>query len=203
MQLLRYVYWAKVLTDHLNNCGNFFVIQHFGMEFGTLIWHQSCASAWIWHSACILRMRIHIKPLKRPWTSRNDFNWNSNHTNSNNNVFSLKWQAIDSQVVKHVAEKDPQKWRMSMLQTQIVSQRKIIDCYSFTTTPIDRKWIFYAYRWSSIVCTLFRPPGILPYQFSCCWNRMAYVVHHTMNRNGNYTGGKRNTLPFEEKNCHW
>ena len=27
---------------------------------------------------------------------------------------------------------------------------------------------------------------------------MAYLVHHTMNRNGTYTGGKRNPLPFAE-----
>ena len=26
------------------------------------------------------------------------------------------------------------------------------------------------------------------------------LVHHTLNLNGIYTGGKRNTLPFEEKN---
>ena len=28
---------------------------------------------------------------------------------------------------------------------------------------------------------------------------MAYLVHHTLNRNGTYTGGKRNLLPFDEK----
>ena len=28
---------------------------------------------------------------------------------------------------------------------------------------------------------------------------MAYLVHHTLNRNGAYTGGKRITLPFNEK----
>ena len=27
---------------------------------------------------------------------------------------------------------------------------------------------------------------------------MAYLVHHTSNRNGTYTGGKRNPLPFDE-----
>ena len=27
---------------------------------------------------------------------------------------------------------------------------------------------------------------------------MAYLVHHTLNRNGTYTGGKRNLLPFDE-----
>ena len=27
---------------------------------------------------------------------------------------------------------------------------------------------------------------------------MAYLVHHTLNRNGTYTGGKRNPLPFDE-----
>ena len=27
---------------------------------------------------------------------------------------------------------------------------------------------------------------------------MAYLVHHTPNRNGTYTGGKRNLLPFDE-----
>ena len=27
---------------------------------------------------------------------------------------------------------------------------------------------------------------------------MAYVVLHTLNRNGTYTGGKRNPLPFDE-----
>ena len=26
-----------------------------------------------------------------------------------------------------------------------------------------------------------------------------HLVHHTLNLNGVYTGGKRNTLPFEEK----
>ena len=29
---------------------------------------------------------------------------------------------------------------------------------------------------------------------------MAYLVHHTLNRNGTYTGGQRNSLPFDEKN---
>ena len=29
---------------------------------------------------------------------------------------------------------------------------------------------------------------------------MAYLVYHTLNRNGTYTGGKRNLLPFDEKN---
>ena len=50
------------------------------------IWHQSCASAGIWHSACSLRMRIHIKPLKCTCNSRNGSNLNSNHENLNNNV---------------------------------------------------------------------------------------------------------------------
>ena len=27
---------------------------------------------------------------------------------------------------------------------------------------------------------------------------MAYLVHHTLNRNRTYTGGKRNPLPFDE-----
>ena len=27
---------------------------------------------------------------------------------------------------------------------------------------------------------------------------MAYLVHHTLNRNGTYTGGKRNPLAFDE-----
>ena len=27
---------------------------------------------------------------------------------------------------------------------------------------------------------------------------MAYLVHHTLNRNGAYTGGKRNPLPLDE-----
>ena len=27
---------------------------------------------------------------------------------------------------------------------------------------------------------------------------MAYLVHHTLNRNATYTGGKRNHLPFDE-----
>ena len=27
---------------------------------------------------------------------------------------------------------------------------------------------------------------------------MVYLVHHTLNRNGTYTGGKRNALPFDE-----
>ena len=29
-------------------------------------------------------------------------------------------------------------------------------------------------------------------------NRIAYLVDHTLNRNGTYTGGKRNPLPFDE-----
>ena len=28
---------------------------------------------------------------------------------------------------------------------------------------------------------------------------MAYLVHHTLNRNGLYTGGKPNPIPFDEK----
>ena len=28
---------------------------------------------------------------------------------------------------------------------------------------------------------------------------MAYLVHHTLNRNETYTGGKRNPLPFDDK----
>ena len=31
-----YIYWAKVLTDHPKNCGNFFVAEYFGMTCGTL-----------------------------------------------------------------------------------------------------------------------------------------------------------------------
>ena len=27
---------------------------------------------------------------------------------------------------------------------------------------------------------------------------MAYLVHHTLNQNGTYIGGKRNPLPFDE-----
>ena len=27
---------------------------------------------------------------------------------------------------------------------------------------------------------------------------MAYLVHHILNQNGTYTGGKRNPLPFDE-----
>ena len=53
------------------------------------IWHQSCASAGIWHSACSLR--VNMKPLKCTCNSRNDLNLNSNHGNLNNRVFfSLK-----------------------------------------------------------------------------------------------------------------
>ena len=62
-----------------------FVVQYLEMNFGTLnentIWHQSCASAEIWHSECSLRMRIHIKPLKCKCDERNDLNLNSNHGN--------------------------------------------------------------------------------------------------------------------------
>ena len=29
---------------------------------------------------------------------------------------------------------------------------------------------------------------------------MTHLVHHTLNLNGNDTGGKQNNLPFEEKN---
>ena len=79
------IYWAKVLTDHQKNCDNCFVIQSFGMNFGTLyenkLWHQSCVAAGIWHSACSLRMRIHIKTLKCMCNLRNDLNLISNHGN--------------------------------------------------------------------------------------------------------------------------
>ena len=77
---------------------------------------------------------------------------------------------------------------------------KIIGCYSFATTPIYTKRTFYTSRLSSIVFMYFKPAGILPYQFSRCLSRMTHLVHHTLNLNGIYTGGKRNTLPFEEKN---
>ena len=92
---LNLIYWAKVLTDHPKNCDNVFVVQYFGTNFVTFnentMWHQSCSSAGIWHSACSLRMRIHIKPLKCMFNSRNDLNRNSNHRNLNTNVFSLNW----------------------------------------------------------------------------------------------------------------
>ena len=85
------------------------------MNFGTLnentVWHQLCASAGIWHSACSLRMRIHIKPLKRTCNIRNELNLNSNHGNLNNNVISLKDtcnKLIDSHLSKHMAENDPE-----------------------------------------------------------------------------------------------
>ena len=89
------IYWAKGLTDHPKNCDNVFVVQYFGMNFGTFnentIWHQSCASAGIWHSACSLRLRKHTKPLKCTRNSRNDLKRNSNHRNLKNTVFALKW----------------------------------------------------------------------------------------------------------------
>ena len=189
------IYWAKVLIDHPKNCDNFFVAEYFGKRFGTLnddtIYLQSHASAWIWHSACSLRMRIHIKPSKCMCNSRNAFHRNFIHRNCS------KWQLIHSS--KTMAGKDHQKWWISMLQMRIVSA-KINDCYSFATTQIYTKRTFYASRFSSIVFMCFRPPGILPYQFSCCYSHMMYLVHHTLNLNGIYNGGKRNTLPFEEKN---
>ena len=84
----------KILTDHPKNCDNVFVVQYFGTNFGTFnentIWHQSCASAGIWHSVCSLRMHKHTKPLKCTYNSRNDLNRNSNHRNLKNNVFALK-----------------------------------------------------------------------------------------------------------------
>ena len=89
-----HVQWAKVLTDHPKNCDNIFVVQYFGMNFGTfnenIIWHQSCASAGIWHSACSLRMRKHTKHLKCTCNSRSDLNWNSNHRNLKNNLFCVR-----------------------------------------------------------------------------------------------------------------
>ena len=88
------IYCAKVLTDHPKNCENYFVVQYFGMNFGTLNentnWHQSRAPAIIWYSGCRLRMRIHITPLKYMCNSRIDLNLNSNHGNLNNNVFFVK-----------------------------------------------------------------------------------------------------------------
>ena len=90
----KHIYWAKVLTDHPKNCDSVFVVQYFGMNFGIFnentIWHQSCASAGIWHSACSLRMRKHTKPLKSTCNSRNDLNRNSNHRNLKTNAFALK-----------------------------------------------------------------------------------------------------------------
>ena len=77
---------------------------------------------------------------------------------------------------------------------------KIIDCYSFATTPIYTKRTFYAPELSFIVFMCFRPPGIFPYRFSRCKSRMTHLVHHTLNLNGIYTGGKRSTLAFEKKN---
>ena len=76
---------------------------------------------------------------------------------------------------------------------------KIINCYSFATAPIYTKRTFDASGLSSIVFMCFRPPGILPYQFSRCKSRMTHLVHHTLNLNGICTDGKRNTLPCEEK----
>ena len=87
-----HVYWAKVLTIHPKKCDYVFVVQYFGMNFGTFnentVWHQLCSSAGIWHSACSLHMRLNIKPLKCMCNSRNDLNLNSNHRNLNNNVVS-------------------------------------------------------------------------------------------------------------------
>ena len=77
-------------------------------------------------------MRIRIKPLKYTCSSRNDFNRNFIPNNSIINVFALKWQLIDSQLSKTMAGKDPQMWRISMLQTQIVhseNYRLLFICY--------------------------------------------------------------------------
>ena len=124
-------YIGPFLTDHPKNCDNVFVVQYFGMNFGTFNentdWHQSCASAGIWHSVCSLHMRIHIKPLKCTCISKNDLNRNFNHRNLNNNAFPLKWHSTDSKLSKHMAENDPQKWRMTIFQTQIVPQHEIND----------------------------------------------------------------------------
>ena len=121
------IYWAKVLTDHPKNCDNVFVIQYFGMNFGTFnentIWHQSCASAGIWHSACSLRMRKHTKPSKCTCNSRNDLNRNSNHRNLKNNVFCVKMTLNWLTTVKTYGGKRSSKWRMTIFQTQIVTQR--------------------------------------------------------------------------------
>ena len=84
------IYRAKILADHPTNCDNVFVVQYFGLNFGTFnentIWHQSCTSAGTWQSAYSLRMRIQIKPLKCTCNLRNDLNRNSNHTNLTNNI---------------------------------------------------------------------------------------------------------------------
>ena len=82
-----------------------------------------------------------------------------------------------------MTENDPQKWWMTKFQTQIVSQRKINDCYSFATVSIDRKWIGYAmiiYRFQVIhtsrdhsfaIFMLLEPYGVssLPY-IESKWN---------------------------------
>ena len=44
--------------------------------------------------------------------------------------------------VKTYGGKRSSKWWMAMLQTQILSQRKINDCYSFATIPLDRSLCF-------------------------------------------------------------
>ena len=112
-----HIYWAKVLTDHPKNCDNCFVVQYFGLNFGTINentnWHQSYTSAGIWHSACSLRMRIHIKPLKCTCNSRNDLNLNSNHGNLNNNVFFVKMIINWSDKLTHNCQNI---WRKTILK---------------------------------------------------------------------------------------
>ena len=48
--------YSQKSKDHPKSCDNYFVVQYFEINFGTLnestIKHQSCASAGIWHSAC-------------------------------------------------------------------------------------------------------------------------------------------------------
>ena len=121
---LNHIYWAKVLTDHLRNCDNVFVVQYFGMNFGTFnkdtVWHQSCASAGILQSACSLRMRKHTKPLKCTCNSKNDLNRNSNHKEQR---FSVKMTLNSLATLKTYGGKRSSKWRMTIFQTQIVTQR--------------------------------------------------------------------------------
>ena len=50
--------------------------------------------------------------------------------------------------------------------------------------------------WDLIVSV---PDHCLSFYFSCCENRVAYLIHHIFNRNGIYTGGKPNTILFDEK----
>ena len=97
----------------------------FRNDYQNTIWHLSPTSDGIWHSTCRLHMCIHIQPLKCRYISRSDLNRDSNHRNLNicGFFFFIKMTINWLRTVKIYGGKQSSKM-------QIVSQKKINDCYS-------------------------------------------------------------------------